>query len=184
MPAPGRFIVVEGGDGAGKGSLIVTLLLADSGAVWTPHAELLLMVAARIQHVTRIIRPAIAAGQIVLCDRYVGSTLAYQGGGRGLSQALILALHRDLVADFWPDLTLLLDVDPEIALARSRARLAQQPGIDEGRFEALDLAFHHRVRATYTRLAQTLPAWTTLDASQPQAAVARAAGVALGVWEK
>ncbi|WOK36737.1 dTMP kinase [Sphingomonas sp. C3-2] len=169
----GVFIVVEGCDGSGKGSAVAALgahlmalghdvlltrepggtdeglelrrlLLSAEGAIWDEGAELLLMIAARIQHVKRVIQPALAAGRVVLCDRYVGSTLAYQGAGRGLSQEMILMLHRQFVDDFWPDLTVLLDVDARLGLTRSRARLVEQ-GLDEGRFEDLDLAFHQRV---------------------------------------
>lgn len=194
------FIVVEGGDGSGKGGMVEALsahltaaghdilvtrepggtaeglrlrelLLSAEGAIWDQGAELLLMTAARIQHVKRVIEPALAAGRIVLCDRYVGSTLAYQGGGRGLSAELILGLHHDLVDDLWPDITLLLDVDPGIGLSRSRARLGEQ-GVDEGRFEALDLGFHERVRANFLDQARKDPAGTLIiDAARPADAV-------------
>ncbi|GAB0114730.1 dTMP kinase [Acidisoma sp. C75] len=191
----GRFIVFEGGDGAGKGSVLAAvaaalraegravlttrepggtpeglglraLLLSEAGRVWEPGAELLLMTAARVQHVERVIKPAVAAGQIVLCDRFVGSTLAYQGGGRGLPEVLIRALHRDFVGDYWPDLTVLLDVAPAIALGRSRARLAESAA-DEGRFEALDLGFHERVRAAFLAQAAAAPARTLVVDAAP-----------------
>jgi dTMP kinase len=191
----GRFIVIEGGDGAGKSSVISALakflaaagaqvlltrepggtpegldlralLLAKGGPEWDDRAELLLMTADRVQHVQRVILPALAAGHTVLCDRFVGSTIAYQGAGRGIEPADILALHRDFVGDLWPDLTLWLDIDPELGLARSRRRMAQLGGRDEGRFEALDQAFHHRVRACYRQVASER-GWTVIDASQP-----------------
>jgi dTMP kinase len=174
---PGTFIVFEGGDGAGKGTALAALaealtadgldvvttrepggtpeglelralLLAASGAVWDEGSELLLMTAARVQHVKRVIRPALARGAIVLCDRYVGSTLAYQGGGRGIEADLILDLHRRFVENFWPDLTVLLDVSAAVGLSRSRRRLAVEAA-DEGRFEGLDLDFHQRVRWSF-----------------------------------
>jgi dTMP kinase len=177
----GRFIVFEGGDGAGKGSALAAvaealasdgldvlttrepggtpeglelrgLLLSAAGSVWDQGSELLLMTAARVQHVKRVIRPALAAGRIVLCDRFVGSTLAYQGGGRGLPLALIRDLHRIFVDDIAPDLTVLMDVDAGTGLGRSRHRLADARavgGADEGRFEALDLDFHERVREAF-----------------------------------
>jgi dTMP kinase len=192
----GRFIVVEGGDGAGKGSVITdlahrlracthdvvvtrepggtsegaalrALLLADAGTVWDPRAELLLMIAARIQHVARLIQPAVQSGQIVLCDRFFASTLAYQGAGRGIPTDLITQLHHTMVGGLEPDLTLLLDVDPAIALRRSRARLLRDPSVDEGRFESLDLSFHTRVRASYLDQARGNPAWHIIDASRP-----------------
>ena len=119
-------------------------------------AELLLMAAARVQHVDRVIRPAIAAGRIVVTDRFVGSTIAYQGGGRGLPLSNILALHRLTVGDFKPSLTVILDVDPEVGLLRSRSRLATS-GDNEGRFERLDTAFHNRVRASYLAQAAEAP---------------------------
>ena len=178
----GRFIVFEGGDGAGKGVAVTAiaealgadgfdvlttrepggtpeglelrgLLLSAAGSVWDQGSELLLMTAARVQHVKRVIRPALAAGRIVLCDRYVGSTLAYQGGGRGLPIALIRDLHRIFVDDIWPDLTVLMDVDAAAGLRRSRQRLAGA-GTDEGRFEALDLDFHERVRSAFLEQAE------------------------------
>jgi dTMP kinase len=181
--AGGRFLVFEGGDGAGKGSALAAiadalsadgfdvvttrepggtpeglelrgLLLSAAGSVWDQGSELLLMTAARVQHVKRVIRPALAAGRIVLCDRFVGSTLAYQGGGRGLPLALIRDLHRIFVDDIWPDLTVLMDVDAAAGLRRSRQRLAGA-GTDEGRFEALDLHFHERVRSAFLEQAET-----------------------------
>ncbi|RJF91122.1 dTMP kinase [Sphingomonas cavernae] len=194
--ARGRFIVVEGGDGSGKGGviealsarltaadhdLLVTrepggtdeglklreLLLSAEGAVWDQGAELLLMTAARIQHVKRVIAPALAAGRIVLCDRFVGSTLAYQGAGRGISESLIRGLHRDLVDDLWPDITVLLDVDPRVGLARSRARLSDAE-LDEGRFEDLDIGFHDRVRGGFLDQAQhDVERTLVIDAARP-----------------
>lgn len=196
----GRLIVVEGGDGSGKGGviealsarlgalghdLLVTrepggtdeglklreLLLSADGAVWDQGAELLLMTAARIQHVKRVIRPALRAGRTILCDRFVGSTLAYQGAGRGISEQLICGLHRDLVEDLWPDITVLLDVDPRVGLARSRARLGET-GLDEGRFEDLDIGFHDRVRAGFLDQARHDAARTlVIDAARAPDAV-------------
>jgi dTMP kinase len=196
VAARGRFIVFEGGDGAGKGSALAAvaaaltaeghavlttrepggtaeglelraLLLSAAGSVWDQGSELLLMTAARVQHVKRVIRPALAAGGIVLCDRFVGSTLAYQGGGRGLPLSLIRDLHRIFVDDLWPDLTVLMDVDAAMGLGRSRARLAGV-GADEGRFEALDLHFHERVRAAFLDQAEAAAgAAIVIDASRP-----------------
>ncbi|GAB0116084.1 dTMP kinase [Acidisoma sp. 7E03] len=209
--APGCFIVFEGGDGAGKGSALAAaaaalraegrevlttrepggteegmalraLLLSEAGRVWDQGSELLLMTAARVQHVKRVIRPAVAAGQMVLCDRYLGSTLAYQGGGRGLPAALILGLHRDFVEDYRPHLTVLLDVAPEVALARSRARLAAA-GADEGRFESLDLAFHQRVRQSFLDQAAADPArHLVIDAAPPLAEVQERLLAQLQAW--
>jgi dTMP kinase len=172
----GAFIAIEGGDGSGKGTVIAALipalqqagfdvlptrepggtpegqalrqLLLPADASWDPWAELLLMAAARVQHVARVVRPARAAGRIVVSDRFVGSTIAYQGAGRGLPADAIMSLHRLTTGDFRPDLTVVLDVDPALGLRRSRARLAES-GTDEGLFEELDLAFHERVRASF-----------------------------------
>jgi dTMP kinase len=116
--------------------------------------------------VRRVIQPALAAGQHVICDRFVGSTLAYQGGGRGLPEALIRDLHRQMVDDLWPNLTVLLDVDPRIGLERSRRRLAADAA-DEGRFEALALSFHDRVRQSFLAQAAGAPARSVvIDAGQ------------------
>ena len=199
----GRLIAVEGGDGSGKGGVAArlamrlqaaghdvlrtlepggtpeglhlrALLLAEKQA-WDARAELLLMTAARAQHVRRVIGPALAAGRAVVCDRFVGSTLAYQGAGRGLPADLILGLHRGFADDLWPDVTVLLDVDPAVGLQRSRRRLAAD-GRDEGRFEALDLGFHQRVRQSFLDQAAARPARSiVIDASQAAEAVQREA---------
>ncbi len=209
--APGAFIAIEGGEGAGKGTLLADLaarlredgrdvlttrepggtpegqalramLLGAEGAVWDPWAELLLMVAARVQHVRRVILPAVQAGRVVISDRYAGSTLAYQGAGRGLSMAAITSLHREAVGDVWPDLTVLLDIDPAIGLRRSLARLGEQ-GLDEGRFEALDLEFHQRVRACFLDQARQHPVrHAVIDASRPADVVAAQVAAAVREW--
>jgi dTMP kinase len=192
----GHFVVLEGVDGSGKTSVLADLaqqleaagrtplvtrepggtdeglalrrlLLAHDGHHWTPTAELLLINAARAQHLEAVIAPALDAGRTVLCDRFIGSTLAYQGGGRGLPADTILALHRIAAGDLWPDLTLLLDIEPGRAVARSRRRLAAA-GSDESRFEALDLAFHQRVRASFLEQAAARPeAHAVIDADRP-----------------
>jgi dTMP kinase len=161
--------------GTPEGLQLRAMLLAASGAVWEQESELLLMTAARVQHVRRVILPALQDGTMVVCDRFVGSTLAYQGGGRGLPEDLILDLHRRLVGDVWPDLTILLDVDPRVGLERSRRRLSAT-GADEGRFEELDLPFHERVRAAFRAQAARRPDRTAvIDAGQPMDAVQRQA---------
>lgn len=157
--------------GTPAGTALRQLLLAEQAYEWTPKAELLLMNASRRQHVDELIRPALDAGSIVLCDRFVGSTLAYQGAGRGLSEALILDLHRLAIDDLWPDLTLILDIDPEIALARSRRRLAEALS-DESRFEDLELDFHRRVRQSFLDQAAASPlSHRVIRADQPPEAV-------------
>jgi len=196
----GAFIAVEGVDGSGKsgvvrrlvaglqarghdvvgtrepggtpqGEALRGLLLAGEDAAWEPRAELLLMTAARVQHVARVVLPAVAAGRVVVSDRYAGSTLAYQGAGRGMSEPLIRELHAAMVDDLWPDLTLVLDVDPAVGLARSRKRLSDG-GIDEGRFESLDLAFHQRIREAFLAQATAAPErHAVIDASGAPGAV-------------
>lgn len=199
-PSRGVFIAVEGGDGAGKSGVIVTLkaaleerghdllvtrepggtlegeqlralLLSSSGPRWESEAELLLVTAARVQHAKRVIVPALQAGKIVISDRFVGSTLAYQGAGHGVPSARILDLHRLYVGDLWPDLTIILDVDPQVGLARSRGRLAQALS-DESRFEELGGDFHTRVRTSFLEQAQADPKhYAVLNAHQPATVV-------------
>ena len=176
-----RFITLEGIEGCGKSTLareLTTRLAAQGIAVrptrepggtplaerlrdivlergsetLTPGAETLLMFAARAVHVQNLIRPALARGEWVLCDRFTDATRAYQGGGRGIEPGIIDALaqlaHRDLV----PDLTLLLDLPAEQGLARAQAR-----GGAGDRFEDERLAFFKRVRASYLALAAAEP---------------------------
>src|SRR5436305_4279174 len=173
----GKFIAFCGGEGAGKSTQIAALarhlensgtpvlttrepggtpegqhlrklLLTETAGSWTPLAETLLMVADRAQHVERVIEPALAAGTHVVSDRFVLSTLSYQGAGRGVPTALIRDLHRQTCGNLWPDLTVIFDIDPALGLKRSKRRLSRS-GSDESRFEALDLAFHQRVRAGF-----------------------------------
>jgi dTMP kinase len=177
---PGLFITFEGGEGCGKttqlralaaalravghepveardpggttiGDRIRQLLLDGAHARMAPLAELLLYEASRTQLVREVIRPALAAGRPVLCDRFTDSSLAYQGYGRGLDLALIRQLN-DLATDgLCPELTLLLDLDPTLGLARVRQRL-DAAGPD--RLEREQLTFHQRVRAGFVALAR------------------------------
>ncbi len=117
-----------------------------------PMAEWLLIEAARSQHVREALRPALARGAFVLCDRFADSTEAYQVGGRGLDAALVAALDARVRDGLAPDLTLLFDLDPAEGLARARRRDA-----GAGRFEAADLAFHERVRAAFLAIARREP---------------------------
>jgi len=124
-------------------------------------SEALLVVAARRDHVTRLIEPALAAGRWVVSDRFADSTLAYQGYGRGLPLADLAALHRLALGKFQPDLTLILDLSVEIGLARAAARSASGD-----RFERLDPAFHQRLRDGFRAIAAANPARSALiDAS-------------------
>lgn len=173
MSRRGRFIVLEGGEGSGK-STQARLLSDELGAVLTrepggtaigervrkvlldgrlgrvdPRAELMLMLAARAQHVAECIRPTLERGDDVVCDRFSPSTLAYQGYGRGLDLAEIRAADELARAGLEPDVVVLLDVSPEIASARRSRELDRIEGEDDD--------FFARVRAGYLKLAQADP---------------------------
>ncbi len=174
----GRFIAFEGADGVGKSTAIrlVADLLRDQGidvlvtrepggspgaeqirqllvqgevGRWTPTAELLLHAAARAEHVETVIRPTLAAGKWVLTDRYVGSTVAYQGVGHGLGRDLIMEVHR-LTVGLLPDTTVVLTLPPEVAAQRLNARAGA--GAVEDRYERMGDGFGERVRAGYAQL--------------------------------
>ena len=134
--------------GTPQGEKIRALLLSGADDAWDQQSELLMMTAARVEHVRRVILPTLERGISVVSDRYVGSTIAYQGAGRGMPDAYIRHLHKEAVGDVWPDLVVVLDLDPEIGLARSRQRLSAG-AIDEGRFETLDTEFHRRIRQSF-----------------------------------
>ena len=133
-----------------------------------PRAELFLYLADRAQHVAQVVRPALARGEAVLSDRFVWSTIAYQGHGRGMDPARLLALNEEAVDGTWPDLNILLDLDPETGLARARGRNRDEgKSAAEGRFEAEALAFHRRVREGFLALArERANRFLVLDASQ------------------
>jgi dTMP kinase len=128
------------------------LLLDGATERWDAIGEALLFYAARRDHVARLIAPALDRGVWVVCDRFAASTLAYQGYGRGLPLADLLALHRFALGDFAPDLTLILD----LPVAEGLARVAQRSG-DADRFERLDLAFHERLRQGFRQIAADNP---------------------------
>ena len=134
--------------GTRQGEKLRSLLLSGTDDAWDQQSELLLMTAARVEHVRRVVLPTLERGISIVSDRYVGSTIAYQGAGRGMSEDYIRFLHKEAVGDLWPDLVIVLDLDPAIGLARSRKRLSAE-AIDEGRFETLDLDFHQRIRRSY-----------------------------------
>ncbi|GAP64921.1 thymidylate kinase [Mizugakiibacter sediminis] len=187
----GRFITLEGGEGAGKSTLLaglrdhfeahgVDLLLtrepggtplgeAVRALVLDPalrgvcaEAELLLMFAARAQLVREVIRPALAAGRWVLCDRFTDASYAYQGGGRGQPETRIRELERWAAEDLQPDLTLLLD----LPVGDGRARAAGRGDAD--RIESEEDPFFERVRAAYRARAAAFPRrFRVLDAAQP-----------------
>lgn len=181
------FITLEGGEGAGKTTQMVRLAewLRTRGGGWTltrepggttlgrairallldpanqgmaPETELMLYMADRAEHVHQVIAPALAAGRGVLCDRFFDATIVYQGFARGLPQDRLRELHRLVLTDLRPQLTLLLDLSPEVGLARARGELARGGRTQaESRFEQEALDFHRRVRAGYLRLAQEEP---------------------------
>ena len=161
-------VVTREPGGTEEGLALRRLLLANDACAWEPMAELLLMNAARVQHVAKVIRPALEDGKVVLCDRFVASSIAYQGAGRGIAVADILDLHRISLGDIWPDLTVILDIDPGRGIERSKSRL-RTGQINEGRFEDLDLAFHHRVRRSFLDQAAGQPdRHAVIDADRPQ----------------
>lgn len=191
----GVFITLEGGEGVGKSTnlahvaelvqaaghaVVVTrepggtplaerireLLLQRAGEGVAETTELLLIFAARAQHLARVIRPALAQGKWVVCDRFTDATYAYQGGGRGLDVDTIDQLRQLVQRDLEPDLTLLLDAPVEVGQGRARARGALD------RFESEQDAFFERVRQAYLAQAARHPQrFRVIDAAQPLAAV-------------
>ena len=192
----GLFVTFEGGEGSGKSTQLSRLeerlrrvgfdplvvrepggtrlaeairgLLLDPGAPVGALTEALLMVAARSDLVASRLRPALEAGRIVLCDRYTDSTLAYQGGGRGLDASTLASWNRAATGGLVPDLTLLFDLDPGLGLARRAAA--------HGSANRIDLEselFHTRVRERYLQLARAEPArFVVVDAARPPAELA------------
>ena len=142
---------------------IRSILLDPSHTAMVSDAELLLYAAARAQHVAEIIRPALAAGVTVICDRFTDATLAYQGYGRGLDRSKIGQLNEFASGALVPDLTLLVDYPAEEGLARARQRNLSQDNAAEGRFEDETLAFHQRVRDGYLAIAQVNSRMVVLD---------------------
>jgi dTMP kinase len=200
----GRFVTLEGIEGAGKSTLTRALgewleaqghsvlltrepggtalaerlrqIVLERGAEQVgPVAETLVMFAARALHVQNLIKPALLRGAWVVCDRFTDATRAYQGAGRGVDAALIETLARAVQADLVPDCTLLLDLPVTAGMARARAR----SGADSDRFEAETVAFFERVRAGYLSVARAEPARVSIiDAAAPEARV-RAAVIAV-----
>ena len=154
--------------GSAAGASIRQVLLGSDAVPLTPLAELFLYCADRQQHVHEVIRPALAAGRVVLCDRFSDSTLAYQGFGRGLDLDVVRALDAHARGGLAPGLTFLLDCPPREGLARTRARQAAAD-----RFEREDEVFHARVHAGFRTLAAAEPArFCVLDASAAEDQVA------------
>ncbi len=182
----GKFITFEGTEGCGKSTQVKllaerltqaghrvrvlrepggtpigeeirhTLKHSEHNAAMTPEAELMMMNASRAQLVREIIRPALAAGEIVVCDRFYDSTIAYQGYGRGLDLAQVRAIIDFAVGETRPDLTLLLQVSPEVSAARLHARYAGQAAVRD-RFEEADRAFFKRAEQGFAAIAAADP---------------------------
>lgn len=187
----GKFITIEGTEGVGKSTnlgfardwlsaqgkhVLVTrepggtplaeevrqLLLSNRDETVVPLTELLLIFAARAQHLEQVVKPALARGHWVLCDRFTDSTYAYQGGGRGFDRGQICQLEALVQGSLRPDMTLILDIDIELGLNRARQRSAPD------RFEGETMAFFERVRGVYQELAASEPArYALVDAGQP-----------------
>ena len=144
--------------GTPLGKRIREMLLNIGPYAISPRTELLLFVAARVQHVQEVILPALEQGKWVLCDRFIDATLAYQGFGRGLDRTVIEDLHDFSSASLTPALTILLDMPVEEGLGRALARIARLQGVNrEDRFEREEMAFHQRVREGYLALAAEHP---------------------------
>ena len=134
----------------------IRAILLDTAVKLDPVAELFLFAASRRQNVVEVIRPALAAGRTVLCDRFTDATLAYQGFGRLLDLDRLRSLNDWATDSLRPDITLIFDLPEELGLTRARSRNSEAP-VDEGRFELEDLRFHRRVREGYLALAAAEP---------------------------
>lgn len=144
--------------GCGLGASLRSVLLDAKNTGLTSEAELFLYLADRAQHVAEVIRPALERGEVVLCDRYLDSTIAYQGYGRGFDPLWLLDLNKKAVRNLFPDLTFLIDLAPETGLKRALDRNEREnKAVSEGRFEAESLNFHTRVRKGFLALAEMFP---------------------------
>ena len=162
------FVVTREPGGTAIGEKIRSILLDPASKGLVPAAELLLYMADRAQHIHSVIRPRLAEGKVVLCDRYFDATVVYQGFARGLDTAFICDLHRIILEDLKPDITLLLDLAPPIGLARAWQELDSggRSGT-ESRFEEETISFHEKVRAGYLELAGREPKrYKIIDASR------------------
>lgn len=150
------------------GDKIRAILLNSAHDAITPLAELLLYAAARNQHLSQVIRPAVVEGKIVLCDRYADATTAYQGAARKIGEDVLEAVHNIATDGLMPDLTLLLDLPVETGLGRAISRnVLNKEAKKEDRFEREDLKFHRRVREGYLAIAKKEPARVVvIDATQ------------------
>ncbi|MDA0240036.1 MAG: dTMP kinase [Proteobacteria bacterium] len=185
----GKFISFEGGEGSGKSTQIAmlrdsliekghsvtatrepggspgaeeirNLLVTGAPDRWDPMTEALLHFAARRDHLVNTVRPALERGDWVLCDRFVDSTVAYQAYGHGLERSIVDRLRCDVIGDLMPDLTLIIDIPPDIGLKRAAARVAGQAtegAGNEDRYERMNMAFHERLRAGFLEIAENEP---------------------------
>jgi len=173
-----KFISFEGGEGSGKSTQlrllasafertglpfvstrepggtpsaerIRGLLVSGEGDAWGALSETLLFQAARAEHIEKLIKPSLEAGKTVICDRFLDSTIVYQGIGKGLGVEYIKNLHCMVFGNFMPSLTILLDIAPEEGLKRAGARNG-----NENRFEGLDISFHQKIRAGFLEIAK------------------------------
>ena len=198
----GRFIAFEGGEGAGKSTQVKTLVarLRDRGLEvvqtrepggspgaealrdllvqgdagrWSPLSELLMMYAARSDHLEKVIRPALSRGAWVVCDRFADSSRAYQGAGGGVAPAFIEQVDKAVVGPTQPDLVIVMDMPVEAGLARALSR-----GDKENRFESKGLIFHERLRQGFLDRAEAVPGrYRVIDAARTIEAIAG------DVWE-
>ncbi|MFQ5441316.1 MAG: dTMP kinase [Thermodesulfobacteriota bacterium] len=143
--------------GTPAGEKVRAILLGDGGAGMAHLTELFLYEACRVEVVEKLIRPALEKGGVVICDRFTDSTLAYQGYGRGLDIEAVKSMNTLATGGLVPDLTLLLDLDPEVGLERAWSRISKGAGPREDRFEKEDMAFHKRVREGYLKIAAGEP---------------------------
>lgn len=207
----GRFITFEGIEGCGKstqmtlasewlarqrvrhvstrepggtaiGAGIRKILLSESSAALTPYAELMLYLADRFQHINESLAPAIKRGELVLCDRYHDSTIAYQGYARGLSRDVLRHVWEGSGLALEPNHTFVFDIDPRTGIERSLRKLKQQ-NLDESRFEKETLAFHTRVRNGFLDLAKHHPQRiVVLDGGLPSEKIHQQVKDFLSVW--
>ncbi len=181
MAQKGKFITIEGGDGAGKSSQIIALkewlenqeidvittrepggsegaeeirklVLTGAEDKWDPLTEAFLFFAARRDHIIKKIKPALDEGKWVISDRYVHSSYAYQGYGHGIDMDILKNLYDIVRESFQPDLTILLDIDPVEGLKRTKGRQGQ--AAVEDRFENIELSFHERLRTGFLEMAE------------------------------
>lgn len=197
MTGRGHFIAFEGVDGCGKSTQVhrvatarvalatfepgdtelgatLRAVVLDDTVSMTPLAEVLVMAADRAEHVDRTIEPALAAGRDVVCDRFSGSTIAYQGYGRGVALDELRSVLEVAARGLEPDVTILLDCPPDVAVGRRRNRVGR---LD--RFESADPEFVARVRSGFLSLAAASASWCVVDAAQSPDAVAHAVDAAI-----